>query len=142
MRPAIAALTLLFAAVSACATGSAPSTTPSYNVQGAYDGRFTLDGQRFDATLRLSPSAPGRVEGALRVAEPTTIEGSASGVIIDELLRLTVEYPGPNGCDGTIEGILTIEPGGGVFTGPVTVTDCRGPVGGQMSFRRIERRPG
>ena len=58
--------------------------------------------------------------------------------MIDELLRLTVTYRSASrgGCDGQIEGILTVEPGGGIVEGPVTVADCGERIAGRMSFRR------
>lgn len=141
MRPLAPILFLLLVTASACATGSPGAGEPAYNVRGTYGGRFVFDGQRFGASLQLQSDGPGRVRGAFRVGDPIAIEGPASGVLMDEYLRVEVEYRSPEGCDGTIVGILTVEPGGDVIAGPVTVTDCRGPVAGQMDFRRVERDP-
>jgi hypothetical protein len=95
-----------------------------------------IDNQPFDATLRLRTAPNGRVGGGLRVVAPVEIDGRVEGVIVDELLRLTVTYRTTDGCDGRIEGIVTIERGGGTIDGPVTITDCGAPIAGRMSFRR------
>jgi hypothetical protein len=98
-----------------------------------------IDGQPFDAALQLRTTAGGRVSGGVRVALPVEIDGRVEGMVIDDLLRVTVTYLDPSGCEGRIEGIVTIERGGGTLDGPVTVTDCSGPIAGRMSFRRSER---
>lgn len=124
----------------ACATGRGPGTSGyPFNVDGAYEGSFLFDGQPFAATLRLRTSVGGHVEGAFRVAAPFDIDGPVTGSVRDDLLRITVEYTNPDGCDGRIEGILTVERGGGTIGGPVTVTDCGAPVSGRMDFRRLGR---
>lgn len=133
------------ASLFACHGGSAArpgDTGYPFNVRGSYEGRLVFDGQPFDASLQLSTDSQGRVRGAFVVARPVTIEGRAEGVVIDDLLRLTVTYRSSNGCDGTVEGILSVEPGGGSFEGPVTVRDCAPPVAGRMSFRIRARTPG
>jgi len=98
-----------------------------------------IDDQPFDATLQLRTTAGGRVRGGVRVAMPAEIDGRVEGTVIDDLLRVTVTYRDPSGCEGRIEGIITIERGGRTLDGPVTVTDCSGPIAGRMSFRRSER---
>jgi len=127
-------------ALAACAAGPGPGE-PSYpfNVVGTYVGRFIFSGQPFDATLQLRTGGGGRVRGGFRITDPVVIDGRAEGVIIDDLLRLTVSYRSEDGCDSRVEGILTIERGGSIIDGPVTVTDCGEPVAGTMSFRRRER---
>jgi len=127
-------------ALAACAGTPGPGD-PGYafNVVGPYSGRFLIDDQPFDATLQLQTSGGGRVRGAFRVVEPFEIDGRVEGVIVAQLLRLTVSYRNADGCDGRIEGILTVERGGGTVEGPVTVTDCGDPIAGRMSFRRRER---
>lgn len=107
-----------------------------YNVVGAYAGRFMIDDQPFDATLRLRIASGGRVDGAFRVVSPVEIEGAVRGNVLDDLLRLRVSYRNSAGCSGSIEGILTVERGGGTIEGPVTVTDCGDQIAGRMSFRR------
>ncbi|MDA0327993.1 MAG: hypothetical protein O2958_03110 [Gemmatimonadetes bacterium] len=121
----------------ACASAPRPGD-PGYpfNVVGSYTGRFLIDNQPFDANIQLRTTSGGRVSGAFRVVAPFEIEGQIDGVVADDLLRLTVRYRNPQGCDGRIEGILSVEEGGGTFEGPVTVTDCGSPTAGRMSFRR------
>ncbi|MDH3270329.1 MAG: hypothetical protein OEN56_03290 [Gemmatimonadota bacterium] len=141
MRPTYALLLALGLGLglAACATGSGPgSPGHPYNVEGAYEGSFVFDGSPFEATVRLRTRSGGRVTGAFRVGAPVEIDGPVQGAVRDELLRLTVRYTNPGGCDGRIEGILTIERGGGEITGPVTVTDCGTPVAGRV---RLVRRP-
>lgn len=142
-RPPASPRSILIAAlvgVAACATSPDPGQPESaYVVAGSYAGRFVFDGQSFSATLQLRTARDGRVSGAFRVGAPLEVEGPAEGVLRDEFLRLTVEYPTPDGCDGRIEGILTVEPGGDMIDGPVTVLDCGAPVAGRMTFRRVER---
>lgn len=142
--PALAVCAALLA-LAACAANPGPGVGPGtpgyeYNVEGAYRGSFVFDGQPFGATLRLSTSERGRVSGAFRVGAPVEIDGPVRGVVIDDLLRISVEYTTADGCDALIEGILTVESGGGQIAGPVTVTDCTGPVAGRMDFRRQEFR--
>lgn len=142
--PTLSAAALVLAA---CATRGGPAEGPGtrgypYNVEGAYRGSFVFDGQPFGATLRLRTSEGGHVTGAFRVGAPVEIDGPVTGVVIDDLLRIGVEYTTADDCDGVIEGILTVERGGGQIEGPVTVTDCSGRVSGRMDFRREERRPG
>jgi len=135
-------LTVIILALTACAGTPGPGDSGyPFNVAGPYSGRFLIDNQPFDATLQLQTSGGGRVRGAFRVVAPFDIEGRVEGAIADELLRITVLYRNTDGCDGRIEGILTVARGGGTFEGPVTVTDCGDPIAGQMSFRRVERFP-
>ena len=124
-------------ATAACA-GSLRPGDPGYdfNVSGSYAGRLIVDGQPFEASMRLRTGSGGRVTGTLDVVAPVEISGSAQGRVIDDLLRLTVTYRSGGGCDGRMEGILDVEPGGDVVTGPVTFTDCGEPVGGLLSLRR------
>lgn len=136
-RPTIAALLFVALTSPGCATVPGPGDPGyPYNVEGAYDGRLVFDGQPFDARVRLRTRPGGRVDGALRVVPPVAIEGKVTGAVRDDLLRISVTYRSSGDCDGRIEGILTVERGGGVIEGPVTVTDCADPVAGRMSFRR------
>ena len=142
MRVSLILFGLLGLGMSACATLPGPGDAGyRFNVSGSYSGRFMFDDQPFDATLQLRTGSSGSVSGAFLVSSPVVIEGRATGAVVDNLLRLAVSYRNPDGCDGTIEGILTIEPGGGVIEGPVAVNDCGDPVSGRMSFRRQERNP-
>ncbi len=121
----------------ACAGAPGPGDAGyAYNVSGSYAGRFMVDNQPFDATLRLRTAPGGRVSGMFRVLSPVAIEGRVRGNVVDDLLRLIVTYRTENGCDGRIEGILDIARGGSVIDGPVTVSDCGEPISGRMSFRR------
>ncbi len=121
----------------ACATAPGPGD-PGYafNVRGLYTGRFTVEGQRFAATLRLRIAPGGRVDGTFRVVSPVEIDGTVRGQVLDDLLRLTVTYRNADGCDGRIEGILDVARGGATVDGPVIVNDCAEPIAGRMSFRR------
>ncbi len=137
MRTLLLSLGLLVCATTSCATAPKPGDhSYAFNVAGSYAGRFTFDNQRFDATLQLRTHSGGEVTGGFRVSAPVEIDGGAVGAIVDNLLRLAITYRSPAGCDGRIEGILTIEEGGTIIDGPVTVTDCGAPVAGRMSFRR------
>ena len=129
-------------ALAGCASGPGPGD-PSYpfNVAGSYVGRFMFSGQPFDATLQLRTDGGGTVSGGFRITDPLVIDGRAEGVVVDDLLRLTVSYRSDDGCQSRIEGILTIERGGSTIDGPVTVTGCGEPVAGRMSFQRRERSP-
>ena len=123
----------------ACATRPAPGDALyPYNVSGQYAGLLLVDDQRFGAELVLSTSSGGNVDGSFRVRPPFEIDGSVVGVLIDDLLRLTVTYRSTSrgGCDGQIEGILTVAEGGISIDGPVSIADCGEPVAGRMSFRR------
>lgn len=145
MRLPTAFLVAAVLLLGACATRRGPAEGPGtpgypYNVEGAYVGSFVFDGQPFGATLRLSTSEGGRVGGAFRVGSPVEIDGPVTGVVIDDLLRITVEYTTAGRCDARIEGILTVERGGAAIEGPVTVADCDGPVAGRMEF--VRREPG
>ena len=143
MRPLYLPILVAALMLSACASNPGPGDSRyPFNVAGSYQGRFLFQGQRFEASMQLRTTSGGRVGGAFRVSAPVVIEGRAEGVVLDDLLRITVTYVDASGCDGRIEGILTVERGGGIFEGPVTVSDCGQPVGGSMSFRRVERRPG
>ncbi|MGB1779727.1 MAG: hypothetical protein ACPHQP_09255 [Longimicrobiales bacterium] len=134
---------LLILAMSACATTANRATTPTAEagVVGSYTGYFVFDGEQFRSTLQLRSSAPGRVAGAFRVSQPIEIEGVASGMVIDDLLRITVTWRSPDGCAGTIEGILSITEHGNAIDGPIAVSDCGAPVAGRMTFFRSDRIP-
>jgi len=142
VRMRLSSLTLpLLVTLASCATARRPGDSGyEYNVNGSYGGRFFIDDNPFDATLQLRTRGGGAVNGALRVTSPVQIDGSATGTVVDDLLRLTVTYRSPEGCDGRIEGILSITTGGGVIDGPITVTDCQGRYPGTMSFRRRDPR--
>lgn len=123
----------------ACASAPAPGDAGyPYNATGAYAGVLVVDDQRFGAELELRTAPGGAVSGSFRVGPPFEIDGRAIGVVIDDLLRLTVTYRSDarGACSGQIEGILTVEAGGDVIEGPVTIADCGDPVPGRMSFRR------
>lgn len=128
---------------SACASASAGASGASeLSVVGAYRGAFVFGSESFESTLQLRHSGPGRVAGAFRVSRPIEIEGVVSGRVVDDLLRIHVTWQGPDRCDGSIEGVLTISEAGGRIEGPVTVSDCTEPVAGRMSFTRRLRAPG
>jgi len=123
----------------ACGAGPRPGDPGyAYNVSGVYAGRLFVGNDWFDARLELRTAPGGRVQGVFRVGAPFRIDGRVTGAVMDDLLRLTVPYAGTaaRACDGRIEGILTVERGGGVIDGPVTITDCEGALAGRMSFRR------
>lgn len=125
--------------LAACGGGPGPGDPGyPYNLAGVYTGRLTVEGEAFDAELELSTSRGGRVRGTFRVRHPLQIDGRAEGTVIDDLLRLTVTYrsDGRTDCDGRVEGILTVEAGGGVIEGPVTIADCDDALSGRMNFRR------
>lgn len=113
-----------------------------FNVSGAYQGRFLFDGQPFDATMNLRIGGGGRVRGAFRVGAPVELDGPVEGAVIEDMLRLTVRYRAGDGCEAEVEGILTIESGGNVIEGPVTVMGCGAPTAGTMAFRRSEAMQG
>lgn len=142
MRLKSITLAAMVVAASACAITPGPGD-PGYpfNVSGSYTGRLRVDGQPFDATLQLRTTPGGSVRGALRVSVPVEIEGRVEGVIIDDLLRLTISYRDARDCESGIQGILTVERGGAVIEGPVTVDDCGTATAGRMNFRRQSRGP-
>jgi hypothetical protein len=123
--------------LTACAGTPGPGRAGyPFNLDGAYTGRVFFGGDPFDAFLELDTSSGGAVRGTFRVSEPVSISGLVEGVIVDDLLKLTISYRSPGGCDGSIDGVLTIESGGDTVEGPVTVRDCGEPIAGQLGFRR------
>jgi hypothetical protein len=127
------------ACVAACAGGPGPGDPGyPYNARGTYSGRLIVQGEPFDARLELRTSPGGRVGGTFRVGAPFAIDGRVEGRVIDDLLRVTIGYVkgARGGCSGKIEGILTVERGGGIIEGPVTISDCDDELPGKMSFRR------
>jgi len=122
----------------ACAGAPGPGQSGYlYNVDGLYTGRLTVEDQRFDATLRLETARGGRVRGSFTVSAPLEIEARVSGMLVDDLLRLTLTYTSSDrSCSSSIEGILTVERGGDIVDGPITITDCGDALAGRMSFRR------
>lgn len=133
----------LAVSVVACAGGPGPGDFGrAYHVDGQYLGRLMVEGDPFDATFRLDTRADGRVRGTFHVRAPMEIEGDVVGRIVDDVFRVTLVYdaPGrdlPRGCEGRVEGILTVSPGGDEVDGPVTITDCGDALPGRMSFRRV-----
>lgn len=130
--------------VAGCAGGPGPGDAGyAYNVNGRYTGLLVADSEPFDATLDLSTGRGGRVRGSFTVPAPLEIEGGVEGIVIDDLLRVTLLYDaGGDGsaadCPGRIEGVLTISPGGEAVNGPVTITDCVDRLVGRLSFRRSD----
>ncbi len=126
----------------ACASGPGPGQSGyPYNVDGRYSGRLMVEGEPFDATFDLATGRSGRVRGSFIVRAPLEIQGDIDGRVVDDLLRVTLIYAntGPDGrqtCEGVVEGVLTVSPGGGIVDGPVTITDCGDALPGRMSFRR------
>jgi hypothetical protein len=119
-----------------CAGGPGPGDRGyAFNLAGAYYGRAHLEGAPIDARASFRTARGGRVSGTFEVPS-ATIVGDVDGVIVDDLLRIRVGYRSLGGCDGVIEGILTIEPGGEIVEGPVTVRDCGEPVAGRLALRR------
>lgn len=128
--------------VAACAGSAGPGRSGyPYNVDGLYGGLLRVESERFDAKLRLETSRGGRVRGSFTVSAPLEIEGQVTGTLVDDLLRLTLTYENADRsagrtCRSSIEGILSVERGGGTVEGPVTITDCDDALAGRMSFRR------
>jgi len=139
-----ALLTLVVAtAVPGCAGGPRPGDVGyAFNVSGDYFGRVHLEGEPFDATVSLSTGRRGTVSGSFKVSVPVLIVGQVEGVIIDDLFRIRITYLSPGGCDGVIEGILTVTRGGSPVEGPVTIRDCGEPVSGRLALRRSPSVPG
>lgn len=135
MKHAPPPLALSLALCAACASGARPAGGRPYEVGGSYGGRLVVERQSFDGVLILR-GAGARLTGTLRIMEPFHIDGRVRAERIDELLRLNVTYRGEDGCQGSIEGILTISPDGDTVAGPVTVLDCDQAVAGSLSFRR------
>lgn len=128
--------------VASCAGAPGPGDAGyAFNVDGRYAGRLLVDGQSFDATFDLAISAGGRVRGTFEVRAPLEIEGRAAGMVVDDVLRLTLAYEsdardGGGTCEGRVEGILDITADGAIVDGPVTITDCGDSLAGRLSFRR------
>lgn len=131
------AVAILLAAAGAC-TPRPGQSGYAYNVRGVYAGRLQVEEEWFAAELVLTTALGGRVRGTFRVRQPLEIDGRVEGAVVDNLVRLTVTYPsaGRSGCTSRIEGILTVEPGGDIFEGPATISDCGDALPGRMSFRR------
>lgn len=134
-------------ASAALAAGCAGTPGPgesgyAYNVDGTYTGRLTVQAEPFDATLELGTGRGGRVLGSFEVSAPLEIDGHVDGTLLDDLLRVALTYEsdqedaGGRPCQSRIEGILTVERGGAVIDGPVTIEDCGDSLPGRMSFRR------
>jgi hypothetical protein len=140
VRTTIGAATAILMTACAGSPGPGQSGYP-YNVDGLYAGRLTVEDQRFDATLQLETARGGRVRGSFTVSAPLEIEGRVNGMLVDDLLRLTLSYASADrsagrACTSSIEGILNVERGGAVVDGPITITDCGDALPGRMSFRR------
>ena len=136
VRTTISAATAILMVACAGSPGPGQSGYP-YNVDGLYAGRLTVEDQRFDATLQLETAPGGRVRGSFTVSAPLEIEGRLSGMLVDDLLRITLTYTSAErSCSSSIEGILDVERGGAVVDGPITITDCGDALPGRMSFRR------
>ncbi len=124
-------------ALSGCATRPGPGDAGyAFNLSGDYYGRVHLEGEPFDATVSLATGRRGAVSGPFKVSVPVLIVGQVEGVIVDELFRVRITYVSPGGCDGVIEGILTVEQGGGTVEGPVSIRDCGEPASGRLALRR------
>jgi hypothetical protein len=129
-------------ALAGCAGGGRPGDVGyAFNVSGDYFGRVHLEGEPFDATVSLSTVRRGAVSGTFKVSVPVLIVGQVEGVIVDDLLRIRITYLSPGGCDGVIEGILTVTRGGSPVEGPVTIRDCGEPVAGRLALRRAQPVP-
>ncbi|MBT8489255.1 MAG: hypothetical protein KJO65_10575 [Gemmatimonadetes bacterium] len=138
MQAVAGLLVVVLCMASGCA--SAGRVTETVVVGGFYAGSLFVDGQAFGAAMNLRGSAPNRVRGAFSTSSPVSIEGDVEGAVVDRLLRITVEYRTPDGCEGRIEGILDVEAGGDALEGPVTVSDCQEPVAASLTLRRREAR--
>lgn len=144
MRMRTMTLGIAVAALAVACAGTPGPGEPgyAYNLDGLYSGRLMVEGEPFDATLDLRTSRGGRVRGSFRVRSPLEIDGRLQGILIDDLLRIDVTYPGgdattPGGlCENGVQGILSVSRGGGIVEGPVTIADCGDTLAGRMSFRR------
>jgi hypothetical protein len=124
--------------VAACATGGpAGSGNPVVQeIGGSWVGSLVVERQPFHVTMTLEASGGGRVAGDFEISAPVNADGRVTGVVVDEFVRLTMTYDEPDGCEGRVEGILTVEREGTFFEGPVLVVDCDGEVAGRLSMRR------
>ena len=133
-------LGLALVAISACAANPGPGQAGyAFNLDGRYTGRVFFAGDPFDATIELDTVRGGAVSGTFEVRSPVLIDGRVEGVVLDDLFRVRVLYQSPGGCDGSMEGVLSIAEGGDTFEGPVTVRDCGEPIAGRLAFERATR---
>jgi hypothetical protein len=137
-----AALCLTIGSTVSCAANPGPGQSGyPYNLDGTYTGRVFFEGEPFDATFEVQTRGGGAVQGSFRVRQPMLIDGRLEGVLVDDLLRLRVDYGSPGGCDGWMEGVVTVSRGGATFEGPVTVRDCGEPIAGRLAFERSSGDP-
>lgn len=127
-------MTVVVVVLGGCA--AAGRAAPAGGVGGFYAGSLFVDGRPFGATLNVRSSGPNRIRGAFGTSSPVSIEGTVEGAVIDDLLRIRVEYRTPDGCEGLIQGILDVDRDGGALEGPVTVSDCQEPVAARLVLRR------
>lgn len=138
-RTVTALMFVALTVITGCASAVRANGTVA-GVGGFYAGSLFVDGRAFGAAMNLRREGPNRVRGLFSTSSPVSIEGAVEGAVIDRLLRITVEYRTPDGCDGRIEGILDVDVGGDALQGPVTVSDCQEPVPASLTLRRREAR--
>jgi hypothetical protein len=111
----------------------------AFNVDGAYNGTVSVEGQAFSGSLELTTAPGGVVSGTFRVTQPVEMGGDVEGTLMNDQLTVRMSY-GSNpltGCNsGSMTGTLTVTEGGARVAGPVTIDDCGQILGGSVRYTR------
>ena len=132
----------LFLALSLTACAGTPGPGDSgypFNVEGSYRGAISVDGQGFSGTMQLRTEAGGMVSGSFEITQPVGITGRIEGMLVGDQLTLAMRYANnpATGCTGgAAEGTVTVDEGGSMIRGRLTVNDCGASLAAQMNFRR------
>ena len=123
----------------ACAANPGPGEAGyPFNLSGAYEGEFVVDGMPFGVGMEVRTGAGGALEGTYEVTDPVNMTGSVTGSIVADSVTFTIEYLNPmDGCGGILDGKGRVEEGGGAFSGRARVNDsCGGSLSGTFALRR------
>ncbi len=124
-------LVLLAAGLAAgCAGNPGPGEKGfPFNLNGAYDAVFLVQGMPYSGTATLSTAAGGAVTGDVRFDTPADVLGSFDGSVRDSTLLFESMYERDMGCRGTVIGEGTVRRGGAGASGTIEVADeCGGGV--------------
>ena len=140
MRIPVRSLVLLHAAwVAAACAGNPQPGAPGYryNVSGAYDANFVVEGTSYAGTASLTTASGGAVTGTVAVTSPMTLNMNAAGTVVADSLRVSLPYTMPDGCNGTAYLSGTVTVGGDSAGGVMSVDDsCGGTLGGTFTLTR------
>jgi hypothetical protein len=139
MRKTVSAVGTLALVLAACAGTPGPGESGyPYNLTGAYQAVFVVQGEDSRGNVQLSTAPGGVVSGSFLITDPPGVgSGTVEGRIVADTIDFQMPYERNGDCNGVIRGRSPIAPEGASFGGDIRIEDsCDGELTGTLEIRR------